>query len=266
MQGGHLDLDERVMQLTASSRRRSGGIAIGAVVACVAAACNAGTSSFGSGGFGEGFADPSVSGPPSTTPLPPGIGAFCPVNVPLDGESCFAAGAVSDVCEYGGSTDPSCNVTAHCSAEQGAWHIEQPTHCPTTCPAHFDERVPGATCSGSELCTYLEATCGCAGAIDGAWTTITGGSNNTSNDGGVDASTGDGGDASAGDAGDAGPAAVGQWQCIRPRNGCPARRPVEGARCTKAIDCDYGSCVFGVPLSLTCINGRWTALYVGSCP
>jgi hypothetical protein len=116
------------------------------------------------------------------------------------------------------------------------------------------------------LCTYLEATCGCAGAIDGAWTTITGGSNNTSNDGGVDASTGDGGDASAGDAGDAGPAAVGQWQCIRPRNGCPARRPVEGARCTKAIDCDYGSCVFGVPLSLTCINGRWTALYVGSCP
>jgi hypothetical protein len=271
VQVGHLDVGERVMQLSASSRRRR--VAVGAVIAGIAAwsvaACNGGTTSFASGGFGESFAEPSGSGGPSPggPPFPPTAAPICPAaGPPLTGEQCFSSsGLVSDVCEYGGSADPSCNVIARCPADnQGAWTVEQPTHCPTTCPAHFDERVPGATCTGTELCTYLEATCGCAGAIDGAWTTITGGSNNTSNDGGVDASAADGGD--GGDGGDARPAAIGRWQCIRPGNGCPARRPVEGAHCTKAMDCDYGTCVFGVPLSLTCINGRWTALFVGSCP
>ena len=252
------------MQLTARFGRR--GVALGAVLACVAAcsvaACSGGSSSFTSGGFGgEAFAGPTSPGPPSSAAFPPGSSAGCPQSVPHDGESCFfSSGTTSDVCEYGGAADPSCNVVARCGGKLGAWTVE-PAHCPTTCPVHFDERVPGATCTGTELCTYLEATCGCAGAIDGAWTSITGGSNNTSSDGGADASTLDGGDG-----GDAGPAAIGQWQCVRPENGCPARRPVEGTRCTKAMDCDYGSCVFGVPLALTCINQRWTALYVGSCP
>ncbi len=271
MQGGHLDLGERVMQLTASSRRRRGGVVV-AVVACVAAcsvaACSGGTNSFGSGGFDEAFAAPSGSGGNTNSPpFRPSASPVCPAAAsPIDGETCFSpSGAPSDVCEYGGSADPSCNVIARCRADnQGTWTVEQPTHCPTTCPAHFDERVPGATCTGTELCTYLEATCGCAGAIDGAWTSITGGSNNTSKDGGADASAADGGDGGSGAA--PGPAAIGRWQCIRLGNGCPARRPVEGAHCTRAMDCDYGTCVFGVPLALTCINERWTALYVGSCP
>lgn len=251
MQDGRLVVGERVMQLSARLGRVV--VALGGVVACVAA-CNGTTGSFGSGGsFGGSFTGPDVSAsasPPPTSSFP---GSTCPSNPPLEGDSCF-----DGACEYGGAADPACNVIARCDSNTNAWTLEQPNHCPTTCPDHFDEHVPGSSCSGTELCTYLEATCGCAGAIDGAWTSITGGMNNTSSDGGDEASAPDGGDA--------GPAAVGTWQCIRPGNGCPARRPVEGTRCTKAMDCDYGTCVFGVPLAMTCINERWTALFVGSCP
>ncbi len=261
MQEFRLVLGERVMQLTARIHRM--GIALVAVVACVPAACNGATSSagFAEASGGTAFAGPSGSAgiPPSSTGAFPGAGS-CPSNQPLPDESCAAADGITsaNTCEYGGAADPSCNTIARC-APNGTWTIEQPTHCPTTCPDHFDERVPGATCSGTEMCTYLEATCGCAGAIDGAWTAITGGSNDvTSSDGGDEASTADGGDA--------GPSAIGRWQCIRPGNGCPARRPLEGARCTKPMDCDYGTCAFGVPLAMTCINEQWTALFIGSCP
>jgi hypothetical protein len=253
MQDRRLVLGERVMQL--SARIGSVVVALGGVVACVAA-CNGGsTTGFGSGtaSFGGSVSGPDVSS--AATPPPPGSfpGSTCPPNVPSSSDFC-----VDGACEYGGSADPACNVIARCNAASGTYEIEQPTHCPTTCPDHFDEHAPGASCSGTELCTYLEATCGCAGAIDGAWTSITGGMNNIGADGGDEASTPDGGDA--------GPAATGAWQCIRPGNGCPARRPVEGTRCSKAMDCDYGTCVFGVPLAMTCINERWTALFVGSCP
>lgn len=253
MQDGRLVLGERVMQLSARTLRFC--LTLSGVVACVAA-CNGtsgfGTSSSAGGGVSFGSADIPSSAPPSSGPLPPPSADACPTNMPIEGDNCIGGS-----CEYGGAADPSCNVIARCSAQIGTWTLEQPNHCPTTCPVHFDERVPGTTCNGTDVCTYLEATCGCAGAIDGAWTSITGGSNNAS-DGGPDAASPDGGDA--------GPPAIGEWHCVRPGGGCPARRPVEGTRCTKAMDCDYGSCVFGVPLAMTCINERWTALYVGSCP
>jgi hypothetical protein len=248
MQDGRLVLGERVMQLSAHIGRVI--VALGVVVACVAA-CNSGTTGFGSGTASFGG---SVSGPDESVSAPPSgrfSGGTCQANMPIGGESCNGG-----ACEYGGAADPACNFIARC--ESNAWTIEDPTHCPTTCPDHFDEHAPGSSCSGTELCTYLEATCGCAGAIDGAWTSITGGMNNTSGDGGAEASTPDGGDAGA--------AAVGTWQCIRPGNGCPARRPVEGTSCTKAMDCDYGSCVFGVPLKMACVDAVWTELFVGSCP
>jgi hypothetical protein len=249
MQDGRLVLDERVMQLSARIV-----LSLGGVLAWVAA-CNGttgfGTSSSAGGGVVFGSADGPTPVPPPNA-LPPSA-ASCPLAPPAEGENCFG-----DTCEYGGAADPSCNVIARCSAQLGTWKLEQPSHCTNTCPDHFDEHVPGASCSGPDLCTYLEATCGCAGAIDGAWTSITGGSNNSASDAGTDAS--------AGDAGDAGPPAVGQWQCVRPGGGCPARRPVEGTRCTKAMDCDYGSCIFGVPLAMTCINERWSTVFVGSCP
>jgi hypothetical protein len=261
MQDGRLVLGERVMQLSARNLPNVRNVvALGGVLACVAA-CN-GTTGFGGssstgGGVSFGSADGPTSAPPSSTsPFPPSAAA-CPTNMPVEGDNCFGG-----TCEYGGAADPACNVVARCSAQLGTWTLEQPSHCASTCPAHFDEDRPGTSCSRTELCTYLEATCGCAGAIDGAWTSITGGSNNVTSDAGADASTIDGGDAGA----DAGAGAIGQWQCVRPGNGCPARRPVEGTRCTKAMDCDYGTCVFGVPLAMTCINERWTAVYVGSCP
>ena len=222
-------------------------------------ACSSATSSFdGSAGDGVGFAGPTPLPPPTA---PTGNRDFfepaCPADAPSEGQSCTPDDAT---CEYGASDDPACDVVARCDPKTG-WSVDQATHCPTTCPAHFDEQAPGTSCQGTDVCTYLEATCGCAGAIDGAWTTISGGSNNVG--GGGDG--GDGGDASSTDGG-AGPSAIGQWQCVRPVNGCPARRPLEGTRCTTAMDCDYGTCVFGVPLSLTCLNGRWTAVLVGSCP
>lgn len=254
MQDGRLVLGERVMQLSARNLRVV--VSLSAVLVGVAA-CS-GTSGFGSSssagsGVAFGGADiPSSAAPPNASASPPSASA-CPANIPIEGDSCFGGS-----CEYGGAADPSCNVIARCSAQLGTWTLEQPNHCPTTCPDHFDERVPGASCGGTEVCTYLEATCGCAGAIDGAWTSISGGSNNVTTDAGADATSPDGGDAGA--------SAIGEWRCVRPTKGCPARRPVEGTRCTKAMDCDYGSCVFGVPLAMTCINERWTALYVGSCP
>jgi hypothetical protein len=250
MQDNGLVLGERVMQLSARIGRVF--VALGGVVACVAA-CNSATSGAFSGtaSFGGSVSGPDESVSAPSLPSGSSPGPRCPPDFAVEGAPCTGG-----ACELGVAEDPSCNIIARCS-DSLAWKYEQPTHCPTTCPDHFDEHAPGASCSGTELCTYLEATCGCAGAIDGAWTSITGGMNNTS-DGGEEASTPDGGDA--------GSAAAGTWQCIRPGNGCPARRPVEGTRCTKAMDCDYGTCVFGVPLAMTCVNEVWTALFVGSCP
>jgi hypothetical protein len=238
------------MQLNARAAWTLVALAAAAAVAC---------SSANSGFFGDVSAEPSSSGvatplPPSTAPFPPGVS--CPDDPPSDGESC---GPSDGPCEYGSSDDPACNTVARCDPNASRWTVDQATHCPSTCPAHFDEQAPGASCSGTDLCTYLEATCGCAGAVDGAWTTISGGSNNASD-------AGDGGDEASTDGGDAGASAIGQCQCVRPGHGCPARRPLDGSRCTTAMSCDYGTCVFGVPLSLTCANGRWTAETVTSCP
>ena len=241
------------MQL--SARMGWTGMALGglvtAIVACSSAAPNVG---FAEASGGTAFAGPDIATPPSGAKVSP-LGT-CPVNSPSQDQSC---GPNQGSCEYGSSDDPACNTVARCDQSTGTWNVDQGTHCPSSCPQHFDEHAPGASCGGTALCTYLEATCGCAGAIDGAWTTITGGSNNVPDGGG------DGGD-EAGTDGGAGQAAIGQWQCVRPGYGCPARRPLEGTPCTTAKDCDYGTCVFGVPLSLTCINGVWTDVLVGSCP
>lgn len=254
MQTGRLVLGERVMQLSAPT-----GWALamlGAVIASVVACSSSPALDDFGGGFVSNAPPPDFSGPSgagSSGPLPPS-GAFssstCPPNMPVEGESCFR----NYTCEYGTAVDPACNVIARCDATDQVWRLTQPTRCPTACPGHFDERAPGTTCSGTDVCTYLEATCGCAGAIDGAWTSITGGSNDIA----------DAGDEASSDGG--APAAVGRWQCIRPGNGCPARRPLEGTRCEKAVDCDYGTCVFGVSLAMSCVGGLWTSLFVGSCP
>lgn len=162
-------------------------------------------------------------------PAPPPFAAFpeldCPNSVPVNGSACPALAR----CEIGGNGDPACNVIALCNGR--TWQVDDSLDCPTTCPARFDERMPGEECSDADVCTYLEATCGCAGA--------------TKPD--VDA----GGDAGADAGAEAGAATAGRWQCVRPGGGCPARRPVAGFGCAGAMICDYGSCLFGPPARLT---------------
>jgi len=216
-------------------------LSIGFATVVGVVACNSGTSSFGFGGgtisAGGGVVE---STPPSKGPGPP-IFAECPVAQPGTGGSCSAV-----TCEYGTSPDPACNTIAHCTADY-VWEITEPTHCPTSCPEQFDDRVPGEACSDPDVCTYFEATCGCAGAIV-PWQTADAGDPDAA-DG---SATPDGGSA------EAGTPLAGHWQCVRPGNGCPARRPALGSRCKKeSLTCDYGTSVFGVPLTYLCASGTW---------
>lgn len=227
------------------------GAAAGAVPSIVA--CTSSSSS--SGGFG-GTISGSAGSTGSSGPRPPSGG---PSNrpdcqsQPNTGDSC-----TTGVCEYGGAADPGCNTIATCIS--GSWAVQQPTYCPSTCPLKFDERAPGATCSDPDLCTYLEATCGCAGAIVPPSSNVDSGAD--------DSGDGSAPDPDAGTNADAGTPLIGQWQCVRPGDGCPARRPLPGAACNKAMLCDYGTCLFGLPLTLECagVGAEWRAVAGPECP
>lgn len=229
---------------------RSLSIALVAGVSVAVVACQSGSYGYGFGG-GAGQDSVGVGEIPGTAPDPgkqqPPPFEACPTSVPMAGTACNGR-----TCEYGTSPDPACNVIAFCDSFTRAWFIENPVHCPTSCPQRFDERVPGAECNDPDVCTYLEATCGCAGAIVPPETT-----GDAGNDGSVDA-TDDGAAADAG-AAEAGPPKIGHWQCIRPGGGCPARQPRVGTSCAKSMTCDYGTCVFGVPLTYECASGTWSS-------
>ena len=217
--------------------RRFLSVGLGVFIAAMAA-CDSVTS------IGPSFGGSSVSaGGTSSAPGSSGTGqpigpqAICPAQQPVAGDRCGLG-----TCEYGGAADPACNFIAKCN-DSAIWDVFPPDHCPTTCPARFDERVPGEACDGPDVCTYREATCGCAGAT---------GQPPTLGDGGDE-----GGDAATADSG--GSALVGHWQCVRPGDGCPARRPVIGTACTKPMTCDYGTCLFGVPLAVECNFNTWIA-------
>jgi hypothetical protein len=231
------------LKLEATSTRTV--VVLGAVAA-FAAACSSGTAigTSSTGGF-AGSGSPGGQAGSSVTPLPD-----CPQVLPLKGQSCSRG-----TCEYGGNADPACNTIARCYA--GEWQIETPESCPSSCPAQFDDHKPGDACSGPQTCTYREATCGCAGAISGAWTSVHSASGPDAGASVPDA------DADA----EAGVPPVGYWQCVRPGNGCPARMPLAGTHCTKPIVCDYGTCVFGVPLTMECDGFTWLAQGIGQqCP
>lgn len=226
-------------------------LAVGAVAVLVTGVVACSDSSIGfssSGGFGGSVGSAGPVPPPTIGA--PSLSASCDGTPPEQDSPCPSPG----VCEYGGATDPACNVVATC--RDNSWDVVQPSHCPASCPEKFDQRAPGTTCSDPDVCTYLEATCGCAGAIVPH-------SDPPTNDGGAD----DGGDAAAdAEPADSGPPLIGAWQCIRPGDGCPARRPVPGANCTKDMICDYGTCVFGVPLTLECAGNTWIAVTGPDCP
>jgi hypothetical protein len=211
-------------------------------------ACSSSGTSFGSG---VGISGGSAS-PPGSAGVFTGTGTECPSIAPSAGEPCASTG----VCEYGGHPDPACNALARCYGNN--WVVDPPLSCPDSCPFKFDERKPGETCGGPSTCTYLEATCGCAGAIADAWTIVTSASAaDAGDDADIDGSTTDGGTSAPRD---------GHWQCVRPGNGCPARLPVAGAHCTKPMICDYGTCVFGVPLTMECNGYTWLTQSTQSCP
>lgn len=222
------------------SARRS--VASAAVLAAIAAACGdryIGTFG-GSGGVGSAS---STAVPPGRNPAP---GIACPEKPPAPsrGSSC---GNPSIVCEYGSHPDPDCNTIA-IACSTGGWEVRRPTACPTACPARFDERRPGTPCSETDVCTYLEATCGCVGAI----------APEDVSDGGVDADLDAGADAQP---------TIGYWQCVRPEeDDCPARRPIAGASCRQEMTCDYGSCLFGRQLQYRCNGTYWTLAFDAGCP
>lgn len=228
------------MQL--SLRTACGMYALGAVAA-FAVACSSGSASFGTSNGIAAFTD---SGPGSATAVSPSRDAsatVCPPAQPKAGSFCFSG----SVCEYGIAPDPACNTIVRC-VDGGTWAVDQTARCPASCPEHFDDRAPGDPCSDPDVCTYREATCGCAGAIADAWTAVT---------------RDDAGPVQPTDAG----APVGHWQCVRPASGCPARKPVRGTQCVKDnLACDYGTCVFGVPLAERCVSNHWLSEGAPSCP
>ncbi|MBX3185881.1 MAG: hypothetical protein KF819_02655 [Labilithrix sp.] len=210
-------------------------------IALVATACG-NDWGFISGGS-SGFSGSASAGAPP--PSAPSSALTCPQDVPVSGTNCFTQNVT---CEYGLGTDPECNTIAVCALS--AWEVRHPSACPTACPARFDDRRPGTMCSETDVCVFFEATCGCAGA--------------TPPDAGV--GDGDGGDEGGSPDVDAGPL-IGAWQCVRPGGGCPARRPVPGAACSKAMTCDYGSCPFARPLVYVCDGSTWSqAQDPDSCP
>ena len=219
----------------------------GLALALGLAACNGVSSSIGSFGGVSGGADGIGINPGGQSGG--GSATDCPNTVPTANAPCSG-----HTCAYGSSPDPSCNLTARCS-EDFKWVIEEP-HCPASCPAHFDDRVPGQACSDPDVCTYLEATCGCVGAIRPPVIATDGG------DGGDEG----GADASAPDAADPDGGPIGHWQCVRPAGDCPARRPTTGTRCVKTMSCDYGSCLFGVPLAYECVPTSWKEAAPMVCP
>jgi hypothetical protein len=237
------------MQLIGDDERRKrpflvlAGLGVLTGVVAFVAACSSSTS-FGSGSTGSfGGSASAPAGPPSAGFTP--SAAQCPALRPTEGDFCSGG-----VCEYGGHADPRCNIVARCPGDR--WTIDDPSHCPDACPARFDELRPGEACSGPDTCTYLEATCGCAGAIAAA-------------DGG-DPGGDPGADAGTTEAGADAATPEGHWQCVRPGNACPARMPLAGAHCTKEMTCDYGTCVFGVPLTMECDGYVWLGPGSQQCP
>lgn len=213
--------------------------AVGALGAL--AACNSVSTSFGgsSGVGGVGGAPPTAGGVARPPPVPQ-ESVDCPLEEPIVGASC----AAETTCDYGNAADPSCDDLAICT--QGSWTRSAPASDCRTCPDAFDGIAPGAPCTTSadrpHVCSYYDGTCGCVADASDAGT-------------GADADP-DGG---------APPDVSGHWACTRPADGCPARRPIAGNTCVTAMRCDYGSCLFGVPLGFDCSAGVWTSS-AEACP
>jgi hypothetical protein len=197
-------------------------VLLGLALAAVAAACTSSNAVEISGGFGGGPV--GAVGPPDAPPP-------CPDRLPTGGEPCPRT---PTVCEYGSSPQLGCNAVAICQSGF-RWAVELPAMCAETCPPTWEDLPEGTRCSvDGALCRYVEATCGCAAGPGDP----------------------DAGDPDAGEL-EAGAPPPGSWRCVRPAPGCPARMPLEDAPCVRPMTCDYGSAVFGRPLTFDCDGRSW---------
>lgn len=139
----------------------------------------------------------------------------CPADDPREGEACDDTTNVF-ACEYGAAAIPDCDRVFECtraSTSNSATWQRRDAH-DAICDACPSTIPGGDACSTiGALCTYYEGTCGCIAGADGG---------------------------------------AASWTCTKPAAGCPARRPRDGAPCVHEMDCDYGSCLFGVPLAWQC--------------
>ncbi|HSQ64288.1 MAG TPA: hypothetical protein VLM85_13770 [Polyangiaceae bacterium] len=182
-------------------------------------------------GCGGATLDPgSDGGADSSPPSDGGLGPSCPATVPNADSPCSKEGLS---CEYGSDPNLSCNTYAQCSL--GRWQVmtPPPSGCPTppnpsSCPSTYASVPVGQLCGNlvGLLCSYPLGFCGCEVPQFGPYPA-------------------DG-------------AAVAQWVCDQPEQGCPQPRPKLGSVCTQPGQmCDYGACSLPTGTSVQCQDGAW---------
>ncbi len=93
------------------------------------------------------------------------IPVSCPASAPKEGATSARCPLEGLECEYGPSADPSCNALVICSAQ--AWASTRLGACTTSpeCPTSYAQ-APGASCTASDTCAYLQGQCICIGGAD----------------------------------------------------------------------------------------------------
>lgn len=171
-----------------------------------------------------GSVDSGVSTSPRIPPIP------CNTR-PNENGPCARAGAV---CEYGKSSDPTCNTLYQCvnNTQFGAYWTEQTRGtCTSKCPDDLTTIVDGAPCDlgpdaggdEAELQCIVPGlgNCGCTTGPDGAH------------------------------------AHPRRWVCVKPKSDCPPERPLLGQPCFGDHSCDYGACEFKRGAQMICQDEVW---------
>lgn len=181
----------------------------------------------GSGDDASSDAGPSGACPPQ----PPTVGGKCS---PLNFFGPFA-------CEYGSSSNRTCNIVAICE-DSGKWSVSPPASgCgeknPPQCPSTYASVPRGQSCSDAYplACNYPEGFCSCTPGAGGPVP--------------LDA------------------AAAATWHCDVPSDTkCPEPRAKLGSPCsTPNLSCDYGACIWPSGTAMACENGYWQQTHV-PCP
>lgn len=194
---------------------------------------------------GRVYADPIQINTSSTSTIDGGV-LTAPSTPPFecdaepdDNSPCLDPGAI---CEIGSSSDLACNSVYKCIVDQTYgpyWSETKPPTCSDSqCPAAITDGAPctisepdgGATPDEAEqVCPANDGICACTTGSDGAH------------------------------------AHPRKWVCVKPVDGCPATRPLQGEPCLGDRTCDYGSCAFKRGTSMICDQGVWQ-VQDSTCP